>query len=76
MSLTADVLGLEQFDEAVFSPVKQIKVPKPNQLIYIFQDGREVETVWQNQSRKFSWTEEAKLEARDKALAYQKWVTI
>jgi len=77
LSLTADMLGLDQFDEAVFqSQVKQIKVPKPNQLIYIFQDGLEVETVWHNRSRKFSWTEEAKLEARKRALVYQRGVKI
>ena len=77
VSLTAEVLGLEQFDETVFrSQVKQMQVPEANKVIYIFQDGREVETVWQNRSRKFSWTEEAKLEARDRALAYQKGVKI
>ena len=77
VSLTAEVLGLEQFDEVVFrSLVKHMQVPEANKVIYIFHNGREVETVWQNRSRKFSWTEEARLEARDRALAYQKGVKI
>ena len=77
ISLTAEVLGLEEFDEVIFrSQIKQMQVPEANKVVYIFQDDREVETVWQNRSRKFSWTEKAKLKARERALAHQKGVKL
>jgi site-specific DNA recombinase len=71
------VLGLAEFDEVIFrSQIKQMQVPEANKVVYIFQDDREVETVWQNRSRKFSWTEKAKLKARERALAHQKGVKL
>jgi hypothetical protein len=47
-------------------------IPAPGRVLYIFNDGREQEAYWQNRSRKFSWTEQAKLEARERALAYRR----
>lgn len=73
LSLTAEVLGLPEFDEGVFlSKIKQMQVPQANKVIYIFQDGHEVETTWQDRSRKSSWDDKKKQRARERALAYQR----
>lgn len=68
LSLTAEVLSLAEFDEAVFrSQIKQMQVPEANKVIYIFQDGHEVEALWQDRSRKLSWTDDRRQAAREKA---------
>ena len=73
LSLTAEVLGLAEFDEVIFrSQIKQMQVPEANKVIYIFQDGREVEAVWQDRSRKSSWDDKKKQQARERVLAYQR----
>ena len=42
MKETASVLGLETFDEKVFTArISHIIVPEPNHLIYVFRDGHE-----------------------------------
>lgn len=72
-SLTAEVLGLEQFDETAFiSQIKQMRVPEANRIIYIFRDGHEVEAIWQDRSRRTSWSDEAKKQARERTLAQQR----
>jgi DNA invertase Pin-like site-specific DNA recombinase len=72
-SMTAEVLGLAEFDEEVFkAQIKQMRVPEASKVIYIFQDGREVEALWQDRSRKSSWDDEKKQQARERALAYQR----
>lgn len=73
LSLTAEVLGFAEFDEKVFrEQIKEMRVPEPNRIVYYFHDGRETEVTWQDKSRKSSWTDEAKKQAREKALAYQR----
>ncbi len=68
-SLTAEVLGMVDFDEALFqSRIKHMRVPEANKIVYIFRDGYEVEAVWQDRSRKSSWTDEAKQKAQERAL--------
>lgn len=62
---TAEVLGLITFDEAIFAKyIVEIHVPGHNQLVYVFQDGRIDEVLWENPSRRESWTEEMKQVAR------------
>lgn len=69
LSLTAEVLGLAEFDETVFKKrVAVMKVPEPNSVVYVFHDGREVKAFWQDKSRQDSWTDAAKQQAREKAL--------
>jgi hypothetical protein len=66
---TAEVLGIEAFDETVFKErIKELRVSEPGRLIYIFQDGHEIEISWQNKSRKNSWTEEMRRQARDRII--------
>ena len=68
LTMTAEALGLAEFDEAAFQTrIRQIRVPETNMLVYIFQDGRSVDIVWHNSSRSESWTEEMRRAAREKA---------
>jgi len=73
MDTTAQVLGVEQFDEALLGElVDHIDITGPNSLLYVFTDGREVPAVWKDHSRRDSWTDEMKQAAREKQREYEK----
>ncbi|MDR1408707.1 MAG: recombinase family protein [Oscillospiraceae bacterium] len=62
----AEILGLSEFDENVFTmQIKEIRVPSAGRLVFIFHDGFQMETEWQNPSRRESWTPEMKQSARE-----------
>lgn len=64
----AEALGLESFDGDAFGEeVAEIRVPMFNQLVFAFRDGRISEKVWQDRSRRESWTNEMRHEARARA---------
>ena len=64
---TAEVFGLKELDEQVLKDhIIKIQVPEHNRLIYIFKDGHTEEVVWQNPSRRESWTDEMKQAARER----------
>ena len=64
MQTTADVLGLEKFDaEAFAAAVERIHVTGPNSLRYLFRNGHEQEVVWQDHSRRDSWTDDMRVQA-------------
>ena len=68
MATTASVLGMAEFDEENFrSQIERIEVPAFNHLVYVFKDGRRKERVWQDKSRRDSWTEEMKEKAAEYA---------
>lgn len=47
--ITAEVMGLSQFDEEVFKKViREIIVPEFNTLVFVFNNGQQVECVWQD----------------------------
>lgn len=55
----AAVLGLSEFDEAVFSEqVERIVIPAPNEMDFYFKDGRIVPHHWESTMRKDCWTDE------------------
>lgn len=65
---TAAVLGLCEFNEAVFDErIAEIRVPAFNHLIFVFRDGTQTERVWQDKSRRDSWTEDMRLRAAEHA---------
>lgn len=65
--LTAEVLGLAEFDETIFKgQIAEMVILSPNKIIYRFRDGHEIETEWQDNSRRNSWTEEMKQAARER----------
>ena len=66
--MTANVLELEEFDEEAFAAaVERIHVTGPNSLRYIFRDGQEREAVWQDHSRRDSWTDDMRVQAAARA---------
>lgn len=66
IAVTADVLGLSEFDQAVFTAkIKQIIMRGPDKILFVFQDGRQVEKTWQNKSRRDSWDDVARQKARE-----------
>ena len=72
MMVTAEILGTETFDEAVFlAKVERIEVGTENRLTYCFKDGSKVTTVWQDRSRRESWTSEKREAARQTALQHE-----
>lgn len=61
ISVCCEVLGISEFDVEIFeSQIAKILVPTPNELTFIFADGREISTNWQDRSRSESWTDEMK----------------
>ena len=60
---------MSEFSEDVFeTQIDHIRAADGNSLIYIFKDGRTVQTIWQDRSRADSWTDEMKQAAREKSL--------
>lgn len=73
MSVSAEVLGLPEFDEFIFARrIAEIRVPESNHLVFVFTDGRMEERVWNDRSRAESWTEEMREEARRRTLGRRK----
>ena len=67
-SVIFDVLNISEFDETVVkSQIKQIIVPEPNELIFVFHNGENVQKHWEHISRSESWTNEMKQAARERS---------
>jgi len=55
----AKVLGLEEFDENVFSErVARITIPGPSMMVFEMKDGTTIEHPWSRNAKKECWTEE------------------
>jgi len=64
----AEAISLESFDKGAFSAdIAEIRVPEFNKLVFVFRDGRISEKVWQDRSRRESWTDAMRHEARTRA---------
>lgn len=69
--ITLEVLNIKELDRNLIEDkLEAIEVFKDNKLIYHLKDESIVERTWNDISRRDSWTEEMKKEARRKALAY------
>lgn len=54
-----EVLQLDEFDNEIFqSEIKQITVPEPNVLTFVFKDGHKRAVHWLDHSRSEAWTPE------------------
>ena len=68
-SVTASVLGMEAFDAGLFErQIERIRVIGPNQLLFLFRDGRRISREWQDASRK--WSDAQKKAARNRYYDY------
>ena len=62
----AKVLGLEDFDDAVFIVhIDIISVPKQRVLFFHFKDGHSVTETWENNAKKGSWDDVARKRASE-----------
>ena len=69
--ITLEVLNIKELDrDLIEDKLECIEVFKDNKLLYHLLDGSTVERTWNDISRRDSWTEEMKKEARRKSLAY------
>lgn len=67
-SITAEALGLEEFDPDAFeSKITVIEARDDNTLVFCFTDGTQTVKRWQHRSRAESWTPEMRESARQKA---------
>ncbi len=68
---TMEVLEIENLDRGtLLDHITEIQVPEHNHLVYVFHDGHTQEVTWRNHSRRESWTEEMKQQARERRLKY------
>ena len=59
ISVCFEVLDISEFDADIFeNQIEKILVPAPNELTFIFTDGREISANWKDRSRSESWTDE------------------
>lgn len=73
MRAAMEALDMEIFDgAAVKQRIERIEVPAPNHLVFCLKDGRRVEHVWSDRSRRESWTDEMRARAREQALRREK----
>lgn len=69
ISLTTEVLELTEFDESYFKQkIKEIQVPEPNVLVFVFYDGKTLKRKWRYKSRSESWNMEARQKARKRTI--------
>lgn len=69
----AAALGIGLFDEKIFKDgVKRIDAYNGNRLVFHFVDGTTKEVIWDNPSRRDSWTDEMKLKAKERSLSHGK----
>jgi len=73
LAKTAEALGVTDFDQLVLSEkISEIRAVSHSMLQFVFHNGHTVAVNWQNPSRRESWTEEMKQEARERQLRRQK----
>lgn len=66
-SITAEVLGLKEFDPDIFeSKITVIEAHDDNTLVFCFTDGTQTVKRWQHRSRAESWTPEMREKARQR----------
>ena len=67
MKTAVEVLGLDEFDGAVFAEeVSHIIVPEDFTIVFHLADGNEVVKVWETTSKKDCWTPEARQAAAER----------
>jgi len=67
---TAEVLGTTELDmDLLKKSISKIRIPEHNRIEYIFMDGRSVEVMWENPSRRESWDEAMRQAARERKLS-------
>jgi hypothetical protein len=64
----AEALGIDSFDETTFKEnIRRIDAFNGNRLVFHFINGISKEVIWDNPSRRDSWTDEMKLKAKERS---------
>lgn len=64
----AEALGIDSFDETTFKEnIRRIDAFNGNRLVFHFINGISKEVIWDNPSRRDSWTNEMKLKAKERS---------
>ena len=64
----AEALGIDSFDETTFKEnIRRIDAFNGNRLFFHFINGISKEVIWNNPSRRDSWTDEMKLKAKERS---------
>jgi len=63
-----DILEAKTLEAGGFAGLKEIQVPGPNLLLFLYEDGRQIESTWAHPSRRESWTPEMREAARQKSI--------
>jgi len=63
-----DILTAKTLEAGGFAGLKEIQVPGPNLLLFLYEDGRQIESTWAHPSRRESWTPEMREAARQKSI--------
>lgn len=64
----ADAVGIDSFDETTFKEnIRRIDAFNGNRLVFHFINGISKEVIWDNPSRRDSWTDEMKLKAKERS---------
>ena len=65
MELACEALGIDELTEEALNRLSEIRITGPNQVSFLFLDGRTVEKIWKDRSRAESWTDEMKQRASE-----------
>ena len=65
-----EVLNAEELNDAQMARLKEIRVTGPNDLNFLFWDGREEKCTWKDRLRAENWTDEMKEAASRQMKAY------
>lgn len=66
-TVCADILGTDDYNLTIFdAQIDRIEVPEDNLLRFFFKDGRTEERIWEDRSRRDSWTQEMKQAAAER----------
>lgn len=64
----SEALGIDSFDETTFKEnIRRIDAFNGNRLVFHFINGISKEVIWDNPSRRDSWTDEMKLKAKERS---------
>jgi hypothetical protein len=66
-----DILTAKTQEAGGFAGLKEIQVPGPNLLLFIYEDGRRVDLPWAHTPRGESWTTEMREAARKKSKGWR-----
>ena len=66
MAEAARAMRTDTFEPEIFEEmIEEIRVPEFNKLVFVFRDGHEVTSTWNDKSRRDSWTPEMKKKAAE-----------